>query len=89
MKIVSFIFICATFFKFMLLSPLLCWVTEIPQLRQRKPWLVGLLRLVLVAIPLLVVLAAAKRDFDRDMAPLLGKIPASTFRLLRKHRTLD
>ncbi len=62
----------------MLLAPLLCWLTELPRLRHRKPWLVGSLRLVLVAIPLLVVLAAAKRDFDRDMAPLLGKIPASS-----------
>jgi len=61
----------------MLLSPLLCWVTEITQLRHRKPWLVGTLRLVLVAIPLLVVLAAAKRDFDRKMAPLLGNTQAS------------
>lgn len=69
----------------MLLSPLLCWVTEMPRLRHKKPWLVGSLRLVLVAIPLLVVLAAAKRNFDRDMAPLLGKIPASTFRLPREH----
>ena len=69
----------------MLLAPLLCWVTELPRLRHRKPWLVGSLRLVLVAIPLLVVLAAAKRDFDRDMAPLLGKIPATTFRLPREH----
>lgn len=57
----------------MLLAPLLCWVTEAPLLRCRKPWLVGLLRLVLVAIPLAVVLAVAKRDFDRNMAPLLGK----------------
>ena len=63
----------------MLLSPLLSWVTEMPQLRHRKPWLVGSLRLVLVAIPLLVVLAAAKRDFDRDMAPLLGNTQASIF----------
>lgn len=62
----------------MLLAPLLCWVTEMPQLRHRKPWLLGSLRLVLVAIPLLVVLAAAKRDFDRDMAPLLGKISAAS-----------
>ena len=62
----------------MLLAPLLCWVTEIPRLRHRQPWLLGSLRLVLVAIPLLVVLAAAKRNFDRDMAPLLGKIPASS-----------
>lgn len=55
-----------------LLTPLVCWVTELPQLRHRSPWLVGLVRLVLVAIPLTVVLAAAKRDFDRKMAPLLG-----------------
>jgi hypothetical protein len=55
----------------MLLAPLLCWVTEIPLLRNRKPWIVGVVRLTLVAIPLVVVLVAAKRDFDRDMAPLL------------------
>ena len=56
----------------MLLAPLLCWVTEMPRLRHRKPWLVGSLRIVLVAIPLAVVLGLAKREFDRDMAPLLG-----------------
>ena len=56
----------------LLLAPLLCWATEMPLLRHRKPWLVGSLRLVLVAIPLAVVLALAKRDFDRHMAPLLG-----------------
>lgn len=61
----------------MLLAPLLCWATEIPLLRHRKPWLVGSLRLVLVAIPLAVVLALAKRDFDRHMAPLLGDVPTS------------
>lgn len=62
----------------MLLAPLLCWVTEMPLLRNRKPWLVGSIRLVLVAIPLIVVLTLAKRDFDRDMAPLLstGAAPA-------------
>lgn len=55
----------------MLLAPLLCWVTEIPLLRNRKPMIVGAVRLTLVAIPLVVVLFAAKREFDRDMAPLL------------------
>ena len=69
----------------MLLSPLMCCVTEMPQLRHRQPWLLGSLRLVLVAIPLLVVLAAAKRDFDRDLAPLLGTMQASIFRLPRGH----
>jgi hypothetical protein len=64
----------------MLLAPLLCWATEIPLLRHRKPWLVGSLRLALVAIPLLVVLAVAKRNFDRDMAPLLGEATRITWR---------
>ena len=62
----------------MLLAPLLCWVTEIPLLRNRKPWIVGSIRLILVAIPLVVVLVLAKRDFDRDMAPLLGWVQEST-----------
>jgi len=53
------------------LAPLLCWVTEIPFFRNRKPVIVGAARLTMVAIPLVVVLVAAKRDFDRDMAPLL------------------
>lgn len=55
----------------MLLAPLLCWITEIPLLRNRKPVIVGAVRLTVVAIPLAVILVAAKRDFDRDMAPLL------------------
>lgn len=55
----------------MLLAPLLCWATEAPLLRRRRPWLVGSLRLLLVAIPLAAVLVGAKRDFDRNMAPLL------------------
>ena len=58
----------------MLLAPLLCWAMEMPRLRSQKPWVVGALRLTLVAIPLLVVLTLAKRDFDRDMLPLLGKV---------------
>jgi hypothetical protein len=53
-------------------APLMCWATELPVLRGRKPWEVCALRLLLVAIPLVVVLALAKRDFDRDMMPLLS-----------------
>jgi len=67
----------------MLFAPLLCWATELPLLRGRKPWIVGSLRLVLVAIPLVIVLAAAKREFDREMAPLLGSVQASIVRLCR------
>lgn len=61
-----------------LLASLACWATEIPLLKHRKPWIVGTLRLVLVAIPLLVVLVLAKREFDRNMAPLLGSATASS-----------
>lgn len=67
----------------MLLAPLLCWVTELPLLRHRQPWLLGSLRLALVAIPLALVLVLAKRDFDRDMAPLLGKTVARPSHLTR------
>jgi hypothetical protein len=49
------------------LAPLLCWLTELPGLRALKPWKIGAIRIALVAIPLLIVVALAKRDFDRNM----------------------
>jgi hypothetical protein len=49
------------------LAPLVCWVTELPWLRKLKPWKIGAVRIALVAIPLLIVVALAKRDFDRNM----------------------
>jgi hypothetical protein len=55
----------------LLLAPLLCWGTELPQLQCRPAWLVGSLRLLLVAIPLSGVLLQAKGKFDRETAPLL------------------
>ncbi|MEQ9410754.1 MAG: hypothetical protein RIK87_23790 [Fuerstiella sp.] len=55
----------------LLLAPLLCWVPQLPQIRPRSPLVIGLLRLVLVAIPLIVVLTLAKQTFDREMGPLL------------------
>jgi len=55
-----------------LVAPLLCWTSEALPPRYKKPWLVGTLRLTLVAIPLAVILTLAKIDFDRDMAPLLS-----------------
>lgn len=58
----------------MMLAPLLCLVTEIPLIRRQKPWIVGILRLALVAVPLVVVLWLAKQKFDREMAPLLGQV---------------
>ncbi|MCS7470115.1 hypothetical protein NZK35_26010 [Stieleria sp. ICT_E10.1] len=53
------------------LAPLLCWVTEIAPLKHQRPWIVGTIRLCLVAVPLVITLASAKRDFDRDLAPLV------------------
>jgi hypothetical protein len=61
----------------MLLVPLLCWGTQLPPLRDQKPWLVGSVRFFLVAIPLTIVLILAKREFDRDMTPLLGTVPGT------------
>ena len=63
----------------MLLAPLLCWTTELPLLRNRKPWLVASLRLVMVAITLLFVLIAAKQKFDREMSPLLAIVVTTGF----------
>lgn len=57
----------------MFLAPLLCWVTELPGLRHRPVWVVESLRFVVVSLPLLLVLVAAKKEFDRKMAPLLGR----------------
>lgn len=56
-----------------LLAPLLCWATELPALRRRDPWIVGGLRLLLVAIPLVIIVAIAMTDFYRHTAPLLGQ----------------
>ena len=64
-----------------LLAPLLCWVSEIPLVRRRRPWIVGSLRLAMVAIPLVMVLGAAKKEFDRDMAPLLGRVSRAATRV--------
>lgn len=52
-------------------SPLLCWTTELPLLRRLARWKIILLRLALVALPAIVVVMLAKRDFDRTLLPLL------------------
>lgn len=55
----------------LLLSPGLCWVTELPMLRGRSPRVVASVRLGVVAIPLLIVLALAALDFLRHTVPLI------------------
>ncbi len=54
-----------------LLAPQLCWVTELPQLRRQKPWVIGAIRIVIVLLPLVIILVQAKQTFDQEMAPLL------------------
>jgi hypothetical protein len=70
----------------MLFAPLLCWVTEIPPLRNRRPWFVASCRLALVAIPLIIIIIAAKRDFDREMSPLLENMSSNNRTLPMSHQ---
>ena len=60
------------------LTPLLCWMSELPGLRSRTPLQKSALRLIAVTIPLAAVLFAAKREFDRKMVPLLASVPPMT-----------
>lgn len=55
----------------MLLAPSLCWVTELPPLRKRSAIAKFTFHMVAVIIPLAILLAHAKREFDEKMAPLL------------------
>ena len=61
----------------LMVAPLLCWASEIPFLRDRRPWVIATVQLALVAIPLAVVLGLAKHDFNRDN-PDLAAVPSST-----------
>ena len=54
-----------------LLAPLLCFATQLSSLRERSRLQVGSIRLLLVTLLLVAVLTIAKRDFDREMAPLI------------------
>lgn len=53
-------------------SPLAGWATEIPALRTLPPQKLRAVQLLLVSLVLAGALLAAKRTFDREMAPLLG-----------------
>ena len=54
-------------------SPLLCALTELPAIRHLKPLQIAIIRIVLVAIPLLIVLVLSKWQFDQRMTPLLSQ----------------
>ncbi|HET6882384.1 MAG TPA: hypothetical protein VFI31_19620, partial [Pirellulales bacterium] len=65
------------------LAPLAGWLVELPLFRRQLTWRIALCRLVLVGIPLAIVLLFAKRDFDRDMRPLLGRSHDATTQVSR------
>jgi hypothetical protein len=52
----------------LMLTPVMCWATELPQMRCRQAWVIVSLRLLLVAISLAALLLQAKHKFDRDTA---------------------
>jgi hypothetical protein len=56
------------------LTPLLCWISELPGLCSRPAWQKSGVRLIAVTIVLAAVLFVARQDFDRKMAPLLGSV---------------
>lgn len=52
-------------------APLLAWIGELPLVRRQRSWQVASVRLLLVALPLVMLLVLAKRDFDARFAPLM------------------
>ena len=60
------------------LTPLLCWMSEVPGPASAPPLQKFSLRLIAVTIPLAAVLFVARRDFERKMAPLLANVPPMT-----------
>lgn len=58
-------------------APLLCAVSEFAWVKRRPRWIVEVVRLLLVAAPLLTVLVLEKQRFDREMKPLLTNVESS------------
>jgi hypothetical protein len=53
-------------------APLLCWISELPVFREMTGRRKVVLRLMVVAIPLLMLLLCAKQTFDQKLAPLMA-----------------
>jgi hypothetical protein len=54
--------------KLLGLAPLLAWLPELPYVRKVSPWARGLVRVALVAAPLVLVVAQAQRQFAENSA---------------------
>jgi hypothetical protein len=57
-------------------APLLCWLPEPPYSRRLRPWLLGLARVALVAIPVVTVGVQAQQKFLADSGTTPGKADA-------------
>ncbi|QDS93652.1 hypothetical protein FF011L_24250 [Roseimaritima multifibrata] len=56
-----------------LMAPMLSWGSELFGFAADKPWRGALLRVTLVAIPLMIVCVISKREFDRTLGPLVQR----------------
>ncbi len=65
------------------LTPMLCWISELPGLGSRPEWQKSGVRFVAVTMVLSAVLFFAKQDFDRKMAPLLVSVSSADTELQR------
>ena len=63
------------------LTPLLCWISELPGLRSKSPWQRSAIQLMAVAISLASVLYFAKQNFDQKMGSLLAASTSPDTRL--------
>ena len=55
----------------MFLAPSLCWISELPLIRNRSAAVKFAIGLAMVIVPLAILLVNAKREFDEKMGPLL------------------
>jgi len=55
------------------LAPLLGWLPELPGIRKLRPWASGILRLIMVAIPLAFVLAQAQKESAKEAQEAPGE----------------
>ena len=60
-------------------APLLCWVTAWQKRDHQKELFLSLTRVMLVAIPVIVVLVLMKLDFDHNIRPLLGQASSDSY----------
>jgi len=62
----------------LLMSPALCWLTEFGGCRNRSVFVVGIIRLTIVAVVVIMVVLVAQRKFEREFRPLLSTTAQSS-----------